>query len=488
MCGIFATQYNDKCLDHLNRQFDKGKHRGPESTRVKYIDNLFLGFHRVGLNNDSNQPFNIDGVCLICNGEIYNYRELSRSNSIKLITESDCEIIIHLYILYGIERTLELLDGVFSFVMYDWNTSNLFVARDPYGVRPLYSSIDDSEIYFASELKQLNELCQVKHFTPGTFRQYSDKKLIKNEKYNTFGVLKTDGNVHEIIYTSLLDAVKKRVTTTERPIACLLSGGLDSSTITAMVNSFLPRGVLETYSIGLPGSVDLINAKIVANYLGTKHTEIIVTEDDFFNSIPEVIYTIESYDTTTVRASVGNYLIGKYIKENSNAKVIFNGDGSDELTGGYLSYVPDAKEFDRECKRLHMFDVLRSDKCISSHGLEPRTPFLDLSFTKNYLDIWENIRCHSINNKCEKYLLRKSIEVMNPDLLPTEILWRTKEAFSDGVSSMDNFIQEKIPKEFINEKDYYISLFSAYFPDSESINYVLSTDPSARTLFNYHIW
>lgn len=206
------------------------------------------------------------------------------------------------------------------------------------------------------------------------------------------------------------NAIKKRCYITERPIACLLSGGLDSSLVTALVNEYhkdISTEPLETYSIGLEGSEDLKYAKIVADYLGTKHTEILLKEEDFICAINEVIYAIESYDTTTVRASIGNYLLGKYISENSNAKVIFNGDGSDELCGGYLYMhaCPDEIEFDKETRRLlkniHAFDVLRSDKCISSHGLEPRTPFLDRSWVQYYLSIHPSVRFHPKNKLCE---------------------------------------------------------------------------------------
>ena len=239
-----------------------------------------------------------------------------------------------------------------------------------------------------------------------------------------------------------------------------------------MVNNFhkqnrLPQ--LETYSIGLAGSVDLKYAKIVADYLGTKHTEIVLTEADFLNAIPEVIEKIESYDTTSVRASIGNYLLGKYIRENSKAKVIFNGDGSDELTGGYLYFhkAPTSVEFDLECRRLlddiHLYDVLRSDKCISTHGLEPRTPFLDREWVQTYLSIPAEIRFHAGNEQCEKHLLRASFsnytDILGRPLLPNEVLWRTKEAFSDGVSkttrSLYEIIQEHISNHFVSSEKIY---------------------------------
>ena len=192
---------------------------------------------------------------------------------------------------------------------------------------------------------------------------------------------------------------------------------------------------MKTFSIGLPNSEDLKYAKIVANHIDSDHHEIILTEDDFFNAIPEVIHKIESYDTTTVRASVGNYLIAKYISEMSDCKVIFNGDGADELMGGYLyfKYAPDEKSFDEECKRLlsdiHIFDVLRSDRSISSNGLEARTPFLDKDWVNYYLSLSKSLRYKTTVEKCEKYIIRKSFSHVEPNLLPDKILWRTKEAF-----------------------------------------------------------
>ena len=243
-----------------------------------------------------------------------------------------------------------------------------------------------------------------------------------------------------MINESLSEAVRKRVNNTDREIACLLSGGLDSSLITALVKKMCPNKQLTTWSIGLKGSEDLKYARMVADHLGTVHNEIVVSEYDFLNCIESVIQAIESYDTTTVRASVGNWLISKYIKENSDCKVVFNGDGSDEVCGGYMYFhcAPDSIEFDKECKKLlkeiHFFDVLRSDRSISSHGLEARTPFLDANFVSTYLSIPANIRNHSENKCCEKYLLRRAFD---NGLLPKEVLWRTKEAFSDGVSSQN---------------------------------------------------
>ena len=312
----------------------------------------------------------------------------------------------------------------------------------------------------------------------------------------------------------LTSAVVKRIHTSDRPIACLLSGGLDSSLITSIVSKNYDKK-LKTFSIGLKGSEDLKYAKIVADFLDTDHTEVIVSDEDFFSAIPEVIEKIESYDTTTVRASVGNYLLGKYIAENTDCKVIFNGDGSDELCGGYLYFhnCPDELEFDKECKRLlndiSYFDVLRSDRSISTNGLEPRTPFLDRTWVQYYLSIDPEIRFHPKHKQCEKYLLRKSFD--DGTYLPKSVLWRTKEAFSDGVSSIKKpwyeIINNSISKKFndnedldlvvnnpvTNEQKYYRMLFNKYYNNSQDTipyfwmpKYSNANDSSARTLDIYN--
>jgi asparagine synthase (glutamine-hydrolysing) len=340
---------------------------------------------------------------------------------------------------------------------------------------------------------------------------------VSNSDNNT-----VDLTTYETIYAGLAAAVKKRVVgTSDRKIACLLSGGLDSSLIAAFVHKYY-EGELETYSIGMPGSEDIKYAEIVASYLGTKHTSIIVSEADFFDAIPEVIRTIESYDTTSVRASVGNYLLGKYIAANSEAKVIFNGDGSDELAGGYLYFkaAPSDTAFDLECKRLlaniYAFDVLRSDKSISSHGLEPRTPFLDRGFVDYYLSLpaaWRNTN----KTGMEKQLLRQAVATCDPLLLPVSVLWRKKEAFSDGVSSLQKswyqIIEEKIADlvesggvclpvipDYNNinlpttlEQEYYRFLYEIFYPNTAYIvpyfwmpKFVKATDASARTLALYN--
>lgn len=568
MCGIFSIlNYEDTNIspEEMINEFQKGVNRGPE---FSILDGdhpqMNMGFHRLainGLNSVSNQPIIINDIALICNGEIYNYKQVYRMLGITPVTDSDCEAIIHLYIRYGIEYTLNALDGVFSFILLDKReeVKKLYVARDPFGVRPLYqvTMMDDSpsakNIYgFASELKCLQHFYnkdflfkQIVQFKPSTYSEFLlpkdgywvekafnvpyfipafSQSLILNQHTQQAFIMNIFSNI-----SSLLNAaVTKRCIATERPVACLLSGGLDSSLIAALVNNYYrsknPNHKIETYSIGLKDSEDLKYAKIVATYLNTKHTEIIVTEQDMVNAIPEVIRDIESYDTTTVRASIGNYLIGKYISRNSEAKVIFNGDGSDELFGGYLymNKCPDDLEFDKETRRLlkdiYLFDVLRSDKSISSHGLEPRTPFLDKTFVNYVLTIPPYFRNHKNINKCEKFILRKSFDRENfldhqgNELLPEVILWRKKEAFSDGVSSHGRslylILQEHIATKLNmykaledtpdykpsieTEKYYYKKIFDNEFPKCSHIlpyfwmpKYTNATDPSARTLEIY---
>jgi len=557
MCGIFALLNNrDSDIETIRTEFMKGKNRGPENSQFLNLStiNTILGFHRLPINGykdeDANQPFHINNKYLICNGEIYNYKQIYKVlQDVTPRSKSDCEVIIHLYEKFGIDQTLQIIDGVFAFILIDLDANKIFVSRDTYGVRPLFVGIVPNDIdntsmyYFASEIKSICNIPSIQHgnihqFEPGCYSVFSiDHKNIAhyidsrefsspNSFSGSFMSIDQDKIMKEI-YNHIEDAVRKRVDNTDREVACLLSGGLDSSIVCALVKRF-HKGPLHTWSIGFEGSEDLRNAQIVAEHIGSIHHNICVSEKEFLDAIPEVIYAIESYDTTTVRASVGNWLISKYIKENSDAKVIFNGDGADEAMGGYMYFhlAGNCLEFDKECRRLlshiHYFDVLRSDRSISSHGLEARTPFLDRNFIQYYLSINPEIRFHPGNNQCEKYLMRKSVELFGNDLLPKSIIWRTKEAFSDGVSKqtkswyqiiqdhvrnevyshyqdeIDNIITSYNPYTFNRPKTleqlYYRDLFHRYYSNlslSKAIPYFWmpkycdATDASARTLQVY---
>jgi asparagine synthase (glutamine-hydrolysing) len=533
MCGIFAVlSSNIKGDGNFEKQnFHKGKNRGPENSVFKKInDKTLFGFHRLAINGyanpESEQPIELEDCVLICNGEIYNWNYLHRTLNIPTKTGSDCESIIHLYKKFGIAYTLNMLDGVFAFLLFDKIKNKIYVARDPYGVRPLfcsYNKANEEHFYyvFSSELKMMTHMItdhvySGKQFTPGS---YMEINMNNGEQLSKQYFLSVCSEIpgyhlteyyHECIRNSLIAAVNKRVKNTDREVACLLSGGLDSSLITALVAKALPDpSNLKTWSIGMIGSEDLRYAEMVAEHIGTDHHSIILSKQEFLDAIPEVIYTIESYDTTTVRASVGNWLISKYIRENSDAKVVFNGDGSDEVTGGYMYFhlAENALEFDQECKRLLKdicyFDVLRSDRSISSHGLEARTPFLDKNFVHMYLSIPAEVRFIEMKGtKIEKYLLRDAFDKTN--LLPHNVLWRTKEAFSDGVSTqqeswfetIQNFAKEKYKDMNMDgptaEKYWYRELFNQYYPNCKEVipymwmpKFVEATDASARTLDIY---
>lgn len=548
MCGIFGVLNSPYSVELIDKSFLKGKKRGPETSKLTYLsDQTIFGFHRLAINGldiISNQPIHQNNCYLICNGEIYNYNDLLAETNYKPKTNSDCEIILHLYLNYGIEQTLNMLDGEFAFAILDLNSNKMYYARDPYGVRPLYRFIEThnfkNTIGFASELKSLIDLFKgdasnkniIKTVLPGSYTEltYDNSywRIVKEDvlyhKLTMFNFIDNTGSKEYVLsnlsfYTC--QAVKKRVENTDRPVACLLSGGLDSSLVAALASKYY-KGTLETFSIGLEGSEDLKYSQLVADHIKSNHTQIVLSKEDFLNAIPNVIYDIESYDTTTVRASVGNWLIGKYIKEHSKAKVVLNGDGADELMGGYLylKKAPDMVEFDKECRRLltdiHSFDVLRSDKSISSHGLEPRTPFLDRSLVMFYLSISRELRFSTNNNIAEKYLIRKAMSQTFPTILPDEVLWRTKEAFSDGVSSKEKswylIIQEHIAdivktdkhlafmieKQFTHnnpktlEQKYYRHLFETNYVNCGWVipyywmpKYVNATDASARTLEVY---
>jgi asparagine synthase (glutamine-hydrolysing) len=400
-----------------------------------------------------------------------------------------------------------MLDGYFAFVLVDGD--QVFAARDTIGVRSLYIGYRGKSTYLASELKAIHELCDtVEQFPPGC---WWDGKVF--HKYHTLYerevIRQSQPEAISEVRGLLTEAVRKRVTTTERPIGCLLSGGLDSSIICALVCQQSKEPV-HTFSIGFEGSTDCHYARKVASHLNTIHHEVIVTRQQMLDAIPEVIRMIESYDTTTVRASTPMYLLCKYIAEKTDIKVVFSGEGSDELSGSYLYFhnAPDEKSFRDETIRLvqdlSYFDVLRCDKSTACNGLEVRVPFLDTSFLYYYLHLDPVMKLPKTYG-IEKYILRKAFE----DLLPQEVVWRVKEAFSDGVSSVENswfsIIQRHVdglclpsPKSeylppVMRETQWYRSVYDSVYPRRERLlpYYWLPrwvgevVDPSARVLSVY---
>jgi asparagine synthase (glutamine-hydrolysing) len=560
MSSIFALlNYNQIKLPNtiIEDQAKKSHQQESESDSSKtYINNkiflFYLSFNKLinrnGLDKKSDQPLKYNNKVLICNGEIYNYKQLYKLMNIKATTTCDSEVIIHLYEKYGMDYTLKCLDGVYAFILIDNDSNKTFIGRDKFGERSLFyltsksiSEKCDSILGFASTMKQLYFFTQnngdnkdnkdknlvIRPFDPGSYmvleKTENDKWFIASHtKYDKFNLTRISqyseeinmntitNNIHDIFF----EAVYKRVSTTSKPVACLLSGGLDSSIVASLVSKIYGKSI-QTYSIGLEGSEDLKYAREVAKYIKSNHTEVIVSDEDFFASIQKVIETIESYDTTTIRASVGNLLIAQYISETSDAKVIFNGDGSNELMGGYLymNHAPDALEFDKECKRLlndiSRFDLLRSDMCISSNGLESRSPFLDLDFIAFYFSIPANYR-YETNKKQEKYLFRKAFD---RDYLPDSVLWRKKEEFSDGVSSkerpwykiIEEFVSKQKSIKYDNtieythntpetmEQLYYRTIYDTVYKNQSHLipyfwmpKYVDADDCSARSLSIYN--
>jgi len=534
MCGVLAILGSKIVKERSESLLKKLAGRGPEGGRLLEGDRFQLGFTRLainGLDSSGMQPMQGGGIAWMCNGEIYNYKELAKAYGIPP-TGSDCSVLGPLFMKLGAltdARTFfQSLDGVFAMVIISDGIA--YVARDPYGVRPLYVgySVETSgavrRIVFASELKALDlkDCSIVEPFPPGHYAAYDLKTLnrIGFEPYHSVPWIKNPfysvaAEAQTALRCALEVAVKKRMMT-ERPVAALLSGGLDSSLVAALVQKELlasGKGVLKTFSIGFEGSEDLRHARLVADHIRSDHTEIVMTAADFFEAIPEVIKSIESYDITTVRASVGNWLVSREISRRTDCKVVFNGDGSDEVLGGYKYFYssPSDEAFESETSRLlqdiHNFDVLRSDRSISSHGLEPRTPFLDKQFVAVAKSISTLLRRPVKGFRPEKQILRLAFD---DGLLPQEVLFRAKEAFSDGVSGLEKSwytecmerSEALVDPEWRSkagkfkhltpqtaEAYYYRTLFNQDYGSAENCipyfwmpRWVNASDPSARTL------
>ena len=480
MCGIFAYIKSDAFTQSdkssIIQEFNKIQNRGPDNSKhiffnntqninyVKYDkindknayhnkDNIFFGFHRLAINDlssDGNQPFisNDGNTILVCNGEIYNYKQLASEYQIELTSNSDCEIIMQLYLKIGFMETIKKLDGIFACVLYDKNTNTISVARDRMGISSLYVGINNNnnDFGFCSELKGIDYLFDdIQHFKPGhiwnsinnTYISYVDEPT---DLFLTKSLINIDTIKYQI-KTKFIKSIQKRVIS-DRPIGCLLSGGLDSSIVAALLSNELTKTgkTLKTFSVGLKGSVDIEYARIVADYIKSEHHELILTENDMLQGIESTIKQLETWDTTTIRAGTPMFLLAEYIKCNFNTTVIYSGEGSDESSGSYLYFhnAPSIPDFHNETKRLmqdlYYFDVLRCHKSIAGAGLEVRVPFLDKDFLDFYMNINPKYKIPSYGN-IEKYLLRSSFDY---GLLPHDVLWRKKEGMSDGVSSKQN--------------------------------------------------
>jgi len=512
MCGIFALFVNDKkCPSSMivEKNFNKLKSRGPDHSDLKHIvikpnekglvknqqpypQHQWIGFHRLainGLDSNSNQPFDQDNIMLVCNGEIYNHNELNAEYGFVPKTNSDCEVIIHLYRMFGTDF-VNRLDGVFAFVLFDRENNILMVARDPIGVRPLFYQRQGDQIVFASEAKAiigLNDRVMghdapfqtmgtgqtIEQFPQGNFMtiKFNHNNIpqttyfheyLPSHFYNPAFMADRDctDSIIEGIRTRLSNAVKKRLMS-DRPIGCLLSGGVDSSIIAALLSKhYQPLGKnIKTFSIGFEDSTDLKFARIVADHIGSEHHEVRMKYSDALARIPDVIRDLETNDITTIRAATGMYLLAEHISKNFDEIVIFSGEGADELLAGYLyfHYADSSKALEEESirlvKNLPFYDVLRADRSTAAHGLELRVPFLDKRFVQFCMMINGDMKAPQQN--IEKYYLRKAFE----DLLPKEIAWRRKEAFSDGVGGLVkpwySWIQEDIENQFPDDHILY---------------------------------
>lgn len=516
MCGIFSVFYDDKVPDGKDRQklisgFNTLYKRGPDNGSLKFTDKIVYGFRRLSIvdpdNPLANQPFEEDNCLLMCNGEIYNHQDLKKKYGLQTKTDNDCECLIQLYKKIGFQNMTEKLDGVFAIVLIDFTLNMIYIARDRIGVRPLFLGYSDGLLAIASIASALVPFCDKVHqFEPDIVAMsLINKRIISSNKWTLpdFNKNKIHTNVSSKIRKTLIQAVRKRLHS-DRPIGCFLSGGLDSSIVASILVEELGKDNVKTYSIGMKGSTDLKYAKMVADYLGTVHTEVLFTIDEGFEAIREVIQHLESYDITTVRASVGMHLLSSYISENTNDVVIFSGEGADELLCGYLYFhnAPDAgvarKEAHRLLKRLPHYDVLRADRCVSSHGLELRVPFLDKDFVDFILSLDPKLTTPT-DGRMEKHLIREAFA----GYLPDKVLWRRKEGFSDGVSGLEKpwyvCIQEKV-EALVSEKEkkgfpskeaaYYFKIFSELFPTykiKDFPGYWMpqwsdATDPSGRCI------
>lgn len=497
MCGILA-------LFGEQRNIQNGllSHRGPDGYSSCKIAKCRMDFYRLSINDltlAGMQPFVRNNKMFMCNGEIYNHR-LFRTG--KEISNSDCEVLIYMLDELGIEETLEKINGDFAFVWTDGN--RVLAARDPVGVRPLfYTRYAKDSIAFASEVKALTFLGTKIHiFPPGHFY---DSFMDDFTAYYR-GYWKIDSKEPNSVKERLIQSVHERIENTEREIGFLLSGGLDSSLIASIASRKI--GKIKTFSIGLEGSPDLEAARKVSEYLGTEHTEVTFTVSEGIAVIPDVIRSLESYDTTTVRASVPMWLLCKYIKENTECRYIFSGEGSDEVLGGYLYFhnAPSTTEFAcenmRRLRLIHQFDGLRADRCAGAHGLDLIVPFLDKHFIDCCMKLDQNLK----RNKIEKKLLREAFV----GYLPDEVLWRQKDGMSDAVGT--NWVDEikKFTNETISdagfetikyachghntcltkEEAYYRAHFSIIYGDEQDHliseiwrpKWTTITDPSARLL------
>jgi asparagine synthase (glutamine-hydrolysing) len=517
MCGIVAIlnvkEQTHELREKALKMSQKIRHRGPDWSGIYCGGSAILAHERLSIVDPESggQPlFSPDKKqVLAVNGEIYNHQETRRrfAGQYEFQTGSDCEVILALYREKGI-HFLEDLSGIFAFVLYDEERNEFLIARDPIGVIPLYIGYDtDGTVYVASELKALEGQCEhYEPFLPGHYywsKEPGMKRYYQRDWFDYDAVKDQPASV-EAIHNALEDAVRRQLMS-DVPYGVLLSGGLDSSVISAIAEKYSEMRIednsktkaywprLHSFAVGLKGAPDLAKAKLVADYIGTVHHEINYTIQEGLDAIRDVIYFIETYDVTTVRASTPMYLLARVIKS-MGIKMVLSGEGADEIFGGYLYFhkAPDARAFHEETVRklskLYMYDCLRANKSLSAWGVEGRVPFLD----KEFLDV--AMRTNPEAKMCpgttmEKRIVREAFA----DMLPAEVAWRQKEQFSDGVGyswidTLKQMTAEAVTDEQMahaaerfpinppqnKEEYYYRSIFAEHFPSDSAARSVPS--------------
>ncbi|MCI7808492.1 asparagine synthase B [bacterium] len=520
MCSIIGYCGHCDDLAAFKAGFDRTISRGPDDSRIVDVGQGLLGFHRLsimGLHPEGMQPFGLNGSFVVCNGEIYGFEKLRQelSKEYTFVSQSDCEVLLPMYEKYGVGM-FAMLDAEFACILYDGKNKKFIAARDPIGIRPLYYGYDKSGvIVFASEPKNLTGLVgEILPFPPGHY--YCDGKFVCYCDIAAAERCLPDGleTVCSGIHDRLVAGVRKRLVA-DAKVGFLLSGGLDSSLVCAIAAQESSKPI-RTFAIGMSGdAIDLKYAQQVADYIGSDHTPVIISKEDVLAALEPVIELLGTFDITTIRASIGMYLVCKYIHENTDIRVLLTGEISDELFGyKYTDFAPSAEEFQKESQKrireLHMYDVLRADRCISVNSLEARVPFGDLDFVKYVMAIDPELKLNKYNKG--KYLLRHAFE---GDYLPHDILWREKAAFSDAVGhSMVNYLKEYAEnyytdeeyerlrsrythaQPFTKESLLYREIFEKYYPGQGQmiVDFWMPNknwegcnvnDPSARVLANY---
>lgn len=507
MCGILCAfelkQSSESLRPQILEMSKKLRHRGPDWSGIYASDKAILSHERLAIVDPTSgkQPLISPSgqYILAANGEIYNHRDLRKTlvGSYNFKTQSDCEVLLALYQEDGVDF-LNKLNGIFSFAIYDAENDSYFIARDHIGIIPLYMGWDgNGTFYVASELKALEGVCsKIELFPPGHYYHSKDKKMTQwyTPKWKKYDSVKDNSTSIEELHNALSDAVHRQLMS-DVPYGVLLSGGLDSSITSALAKKFAANRIetddqqaawwpqLHSFSVGLEGSPDLTAAQEVAKHIGTIHHEIKFTIQEGLDAIREVIYHLETYDITTVRASTPMFLMARAIKS-LGIKMVLSGEGADELFGGYLYFhkAPNAQEFHeetvRKLEKLHQYDCLRANKSLAAWGIEGRVPFLDKEFIEVAMRLNPKDKMIT-SDRMEKWVLRKAFE----NYLPASIAWRQKEQFSDGVGySWIDTLKEMVNQEVTDEQMqnahyrfpvqtpqnkeefYYRLIFESHFP------------------------